>query len=124
MRNFRYPDASILDSNTRANLIASRLNDRGIHPEARSRVDFTLEATANQPVYHAPFNVADFGIYNVRPGQPITRDEIMVAIRNGILPEDFDFSQLQQATPESINSYYTDIPSIARSYTIRPFNDQ
>ena len=35
----------------------------------------------------------------------------MGAIRNGILPEDFDFSRLQQATPESINSYYTDIPS-------------
>lgn len=122
LRNFRYPDASILDSNTRANLIASRLNDRGIHPEARSRVDFTREATANQPVYHAPFNVADFGIYDVRPGQPITRDEIMGAIRNGILPEDFDFSLLEQATPESINSYYTSIPSIARSYTIRPLD--
>ena len=120
--NFRYPDASILDSNTRANLIASRLNDRGVHPEARSRVDFTREATANQPVYHAPFNVADYGIYNVRPGQPITRDEIMGAIRNGILPEDFDFSLLEQATPESINSYYTSIPSIARSYTIRPLH--
>ena len=120
--NFRYPDASILDSNTRANLIASRLNDRGIHPEARSRVDFTREATANQPVYHAPFNVADLGIYDVRPGQPITRDEIMGAIRNGILPEDFDFSLLEQATPESINSYYTSIPSIARSYTIRPLH--
>ena len=120
--NFRYPDASILDSNTRANLIASRLNNRGIHPEARSRVDFTREATANQPVYHAPFNVADFGIYDVRPGQPITRDEIMGAIRNGILPEDFDFSLLEQATPESINSYYTSIPSIARSYTIRPLH--
>ena len=122
LRNFRYPDASILDSNTRANLIASRLNDRGIHPEARSRVDFTREATANQPVYHAPFNVVDFGIYDVRPGQPITRDEIMGAIRNGILPEDFDFSLLEQATPESINSYYTSIPSIARSYTIRPLD--
>lgn len=122
LRNFRYPDASILDSNTRANLIASRLNDRGIHPEARSRVDFTREATVNQPVYHAPFNVADLGIYNVRPGQPITRDEIMGAIRNGILPEDFDFSLLEQATPESINSYYTEIPSIARSYTIRPLD--
>ena len=120
--NFRYPDASILDSDTRANLIASRLNDRGVHPEARSRVDFTREATANQPVYHAPFNVADFGIYDVRPGQPITRDEIMGAIRNGILPEDFDFSLLEQATPESINSYYTSIPSIARSYTIRPLH--
>lgn len=122
LRNFRYPDASILDSNTRANLIASRLNDVGVYPEARSRVDFTREATANQPVYHAPFNVADLGIYNVRPGQPVTRDEIMGAIRNGILPEDFDFSQLQQATPESINSYYTSIPSIARSYTIRPLD--
>ncbi|MDD7757055.1 MAG: hypothetical protein PUJ51_21625 [Clostridiales bacterium] len=122
LRNFRYPDASILDSNTRANLIASRLNDVGVYPEARSRVNFTREATANQPVYHAPFNVADLGVYNVRPGQPITRDEIMGAIRNGILPEDFDFSQLQQATPESINSYYTDIPSIARSYTIRPLD--
>ena len=117
--NFRYPDASILDSNTRANLIASRLNDRGIHPEARSRVDFTREATANQPVYHAPFDVIDLGIYNVNPGQPITRDEIMGAIRNGILPEDFDFSLLEQATPESINSYYTSIPPIARSYNIR-----
>lgn len=120
--NFRYPDASILDSNTRANLIASRLNDRGIHPEARSRVDFIREATANQPVYHAPINVGDFGIYDVSPGQPITRDEIMGAIRNGILPEDFDFSLLEQATPESINSYYTSIPSIARSYTIRPLH--
>ena len=120
--NFRYPDASILDSNTRANLIASRLNDRGVHPEARSRVDFTREAVANQPVYHAPFDVADYGIYDVRPGQPITRDEIMGAIRNGILPEDFDFSLLEQATPESINSYYTSIPSIARSYTIRPLD--
>ena len=120
--NFRYPDASILDSNTRANLIASRLNDRGIHPEARSRVDFTREDVANQPVYHAPFDVADYGIYDVRPGQPITRDEIIGAIRNGILPEDFDFSLLEQATPESINSYYTSIPSIARSYTIRPLH--
>ena len=90
--NFRYPDASILDSNTRANLIASRVNDRGVHPEARSRVDFTQEAITNQPVYHTPFNVTDFGIYNVSPEQPITRDEIMRAIRNGILPEDFDFS--------------------------------
>lgn len=122
LRGFRYPSASILDSNTRANLIASRLNDRGIHPETRSRIDFTREATANQPVYHAPFNVADLGIYNVRPGQPVTRDEIMGAIRNGILPEDFDFSLLEQATPESINSYYTEIPSIARSYTIRPLD--
>ena len=122
LRNFRYPDASILDSNTRANLIASRLNDRGVHPEARSRVDFTREAVANRPVYHAPFDVADYGIYDVRPGQPITRDEIMGAIRNGILPEDFDFSLLEQATPESINSYYTSIPSIARSYTIRPLD--
>ena len=113
LRNFRYPDASILDSNTRANLIASRLNNR---------VDFTREATANQPVYHAPFDVADYGIYDVRPGQPITRDEIMGAIRNRILPEDFDFSLLEQATPESINSYYTSIPSIARSYTIRPLD--
>ena len=120
--NFRYPDTPGLDADSRANLIASRLNDVEVYPEARSRVDFTREATANQPVYHAPFNVADFGIYNVRPGQPITRDEIMGAIRNGILPEDFDFSQLQQATPESINSYYTDIPSIARSYTIRPLD--
>lgn len=120
--NFRYPGTSTLDSNTRANLIASRLNDRGIHPEARSRVDFTQEATANQPVYHAPFNVEDFDIYDVRPGQPITRDEIMGAIRNGILPEDFDFSLLEQATPESINSYYTSIPPIARSYTIRPLH--
>lgn len=117
--NFRYPDTPILDSNTRANLIASRLNDRGVHPEARSRVDFTREAVANQPVYYAPFDVADYGIYNVRPGQPITRDEIMGAIRNGILPEDFDFSQLQQATPESINTYYTRFPSITRDYTIR-----
>ena len=120
--NFRYPDTPILDSNTRANLIASRLNDRGVHPEARSRVDFTREAVANQPVYHAPFDVANYGIYNVSPGQPITRDEIMGAIRNGILPEDFDFSLLEQATPESINSYYTSIPSIARSYTIRPLH--
>ena len=49
--NFRYPDISpVLDANTRANLIASRLNNRGIHPEARSRVDFTREAIANQPV--------------------------------------------------------------------------
>ena len=119
LRNFRYPDASILDSNTRANLIASRLNDRGVHPEARSRVDFTREAIANQPVYHAPYDVVDLGIHNVNPGQPITRDEIMGAIRNEILPEDFDFSRLQQATPESINSYYTDIPSWAGSYTIR-----
>ena len=46
----------------------------------------------------------------------------MGAIRNGILPEDFDFSLLEQATPESINSYYTSIPSIARSYTIRPLH--
>lgn len=120
--NFRYPDLPIWDDNTRANLIASRLNDRGIHPEARSRVDFTREATANQPVYHAPFDVADFGIYNVRPGQPITRDEIMGAIRNGILPEDFDFSRLQQATPGSINSYYTNIPSGVGGYTIRPLD--
>lgn len=119
LRNFRYPDASILDANSRANMIASRLNDRGIHPEVRSRVDFTREATANQPVYHAPINVGDFGIYDVSPGQPITRDEIMGAIRNGILPEDFDFSQLRQATPESINTYYTRFPSITRDYTIR-----
>lgn len=122
LRNFRYPDIPIWDNDIRANLIASRLNDRGIHPEARSRVDFTREATANQPVYHAPYDVVDLGIYNVNPGQPITRDEIMGAIRNGILPEDFDFSRLQQATPESINSYYTEIPSIARSYTIRPLD--
>lgn len=120
--NFRYPDLPVWDDNTRANLIASRLNDRGIHPEARSRVDFTREAIANQPVYHAPYDVVDLGIHNVNPGQPITRDEIMGAIRNGILPEDFDFSRLQQATPESINSYYTDIPSWARSYTIRPLH--
>lgn len=124
LRNFRYPDIPIWDNDIRANLIASRLNDRGIHPEARSRVDFTREATANQPVYHAPYDVVDLGIYNVNPGQPITRDEIMGAIRNGILPEDFDFSRLQQATPESINSYYTSIPPIARSYNIQPLNDQ
>ena len=111
LRDFSYPATLGLDANSRANLIASRLNGRGIHPEARSRVDFTREAIANQPVYHAPFDVADYGIYNVRPGQPITRDEIMGAIRNGILPEDFDFSLLEQATPESINSYYTRIPS-------------
>ena len=122
LRDFSYPATLGLDANSRANLIASRLNGRGIHPEARSRVDFTQEAITNQPVYHTPFNVTDFGIYNVSPEQPITRDEIMGAIRNGILPEDFDFSLLEQATPESINSYYTSIPSIARSYTIRPLD--
>ena len=120
LRDFSYPTTLGLDANSRANLIASRLNGRGIHPEARSRVDFTQEAITNQPVYHTPFNVTDFGIYNVSPEQPITRDEIMRAIRNGILPEDFDFSWLQRATPESINSYYTRIPSRTWGYSIRP----
>ena len=122
--NFRYPDTPGLDANSRANLIASRLNDRGMYPEARSRVDFTREATANQPVYHAPNDDSYLIPSYVHPGQPITREEIREVIRNGILPEDFDFSQLQQATPESINSYYTYFPSRVRDYTIRPFNDQ
>lgn len=120
--NFRYPSTSELYPTSRANMIASRLNARGVYPEARSRADFTQEAIVNQPVYHAPVNVGDFGIYDVSPGQPITRDEIMGAIRNGILPEDFDFSQLQQATPESINSYYTYFPLRTGGYTIRPLN--
>ena len=124
MGNFRYPDTPGLDANSRANLIASRLNDRGMYPEARSRVDFTREATANQPVYHAPNDDSYLIPSYVHPGQPITREEIREVIRNGILPEDFDFSQLQQATPESINSYYTYFPSRVRDYTIRPFNDQ
>ena len=124
MRGFRYPDIYGLDANSRANLIASRLNDRGIHPETRSRVDFTREAIANQPVYHVPNDDSYLIPSYVHPGQPITREEIREVIRNGILPEDFDFSQLQQATPESINSYYTYFPSRVRYYTIRPFNDQ
>ena len=122
LRGFRYPDTHGLDANSRANLIASRLNNMEVYPEARSRVDFTQEATANQPVYHAPSNDPDLISSFVRPGQPITREEIREAIRNGILPEDFDFSQLQQATPESINSYYTYFPSRVLDYTIRPLN--
>ena len=124
MGNFRYPNTPGLDANSRANLIASRLNDRGVHPEARSRVDFTREAVANQPVYHAPNYVrylVPSDIHDVYPGQPITRAEIENAIRNRILPEDFDFSQLQRATPESINSYYTSFPSRVRDYTIQPY---
>ena len=123
LMDFNYPASPGVHTNARANLIASRLSENGIQPEARSRVDFTREAIANQPVYHAPNDLSGLnlsGNYRVGPGQPITMTEVDDAIRNGILPEDFDFSQLRLATPESINSYYTHYPINGRNYNIRP----
>ena len=123
LMDFDYPASSGVHTNARANLIASRLRENGVQPEARSRADFTREAIANQPVYHAPSDLSGLnlsGNYRVGPGQPITTAEIDDAIRNGILPEDFDFSQLQLATPESINSYYTHYPINGRNFNIRP----
>lgn len=121
--DFNYPASPGVHTNARANLIASRLSENGVQPEARSRVDFTRGAIANQPVYHAPNDLSGLnlsGNYRVGPGQPITMTEVDDAIRNGILPEDFDFSQLRLATPESINSYYTHYPINGRNYNIRP----
>ena len=123
LMGFNYPASPEVRTNARANLIASRLSENGVHPEARSRADFTREALASQPVYHAPSDLSGLnlsGNYRVGPGQPITMTEIDDAIRNGILPEDFDFSQLRLATPESINSYYTHYPINGRDYNIRP----
>ena len=123
LMGFNYPASPEVHTNARANLIASRLSENGVHPEARSRADFTREALASQPVYHAPNDLSGLnlsGNYRVGPGQPITMTEIDDAIRNGILPEDFDFSQLRLATPESINSYYTHYSINGRDYNIRP----
>ena len=123
LMDFDYPASSGVHTNARANLIASRLRENGVQPEARSRADFTREAIANQPVYHAPNDLSGLnlsGNYRVGPGQPITMAEIDDAIRNGILPEDFDFSQLRLANPESINSYYTHYPINGRNFNIRP----
>ena len=123
LMGFNYPASPEVRTNARANLIASRLSENGVHPEARSRADFTREALASQPVYHAPSDLSGLnlsGNYRVGPGQPVTMREIDNAIRDGILPEDFDFSQLRLATPESINSYYTHYPINGRDYNIRP----
>ena len=123
LMGFNYPASPEVRTNARANLIASRLSENGVHPEARSRADFTREALASQPVYHAPSDLSGLnlsGNYRVGPGQPITMAEIDDAIRNGILPEDFDFSQLRLANPESINSYYTHYPINGRNFNIRP----
>ena len=123
MREFDYFSVPGIPSNDRTNLIASRLRERGVHPVARSRADFTREAIASQPVYHAPSDLEVLnlsGNYGIDPEQPITMTEIYDAIRNGILPEDFDFSQLRLATPESINSYYTHYFINGRNYNIRP----
>lgn len=123
LRGFDYPATPGTSTNARANIINSALRRRGVHPEAGSRADFTREAIANQPVYHAPNNVIELdlpGNYRVGPGQPVTMGEIDNAIRDGILPVDFDFSQLQLASPESINYYYSRYPSVGLNYTIEP----
>lgn len=123
LRGFNYPATPGTSTNARANIINSALRRRGIRPEAGSRADFTREAIANQPVYHAPNNVIELdlpGNYRVGPGQPVTMREIDNAIRDGILPVDFDFSQLQLASPESINYYYSHFPSRVTGYTIEP----
>lgn len=122
LMDFNYPTSPGVHTNARANLIASRLSENGVQPEARSRADFTREAIASQPVYHAPSDLSRLnlsGNYRVGPGQPITMTEIDEAIRNGILPEDFNVSQLRLATPESINSYYTHYPINGRNYNIQ-----
>lgn len=125
LQEFDYLSIPGMRPNNRANLIDSRLRESGVYPAARSRADFTREALANQPVYHYPDNAFALhlpGNHVVSPGQPITRAEIDSAIRQGIIPEDFDISILRPATPESIDLYYSYYPLATGNFRIRPTN--
>lgn len=120
LMQFSFSSTPELYTNARANYLDRELRELGIHPERLSRREFTRNAMSVQPVYHAPTNVRALNLFRVHPGQPITMEEINNAIRDGILPVDFDFSQLQLASPESITSYYSHFPPRIRNSAVHP----
>lgn len=120
LMQFSFSSTPELRTNARANYLDRELRELGTHPERPSRWEFTRNAISVQPVYHAPNNVRELNLSRVHPGQPITMEEIDNAIRDGILPVDFDFSQLQLASPESINSYYSYFPQRVRGSAVHP----
>lgn len=120
LMQFSFSSTPELYTNARANYLDRELRELGIHPERLSRREFTRNAISVQPVYHAPNNVRKLNLSRVHPGQPITMEEINNAIRDGILPADFDFSQLQLASPESITSYYSHFPPRVRNSAVHP----
>lgn len=120
LMQFSFSSTPELYTNARANYLDRELRELGIHPERLSRREFTRNAISVQPVYHAPTNVRALNLFRVHPGQPITMEEINNAIRDGILPVDFDFSQLQLASPESITSYYSHFPPRVRNSAVHP----
>ena len=120
LMQFSFSSTPELRTNARANYLDRELRELGTHPERLSRREFTRNAISVQPVYHAPNNVRELNLSRVHPGQSITMEEIDNAIRDGILPVDFDFSQLQLASPESINSYYSYFPQRVRGSAVHP----
>lgn len=120
LMQFSFSSTPELRTNARANYLDRELRELGTHPERLSRLEFTRNATSVQPVYHAPNNVRELNLSRVHPGQPITMEEINNAIRDGILPVDFDFSQLQLASPESITSYYSHFPPRVGNSAVHP----
>lgn len=120
LMQFSFSSTPELRTNARANYLDRELRELGTHPERLSRLEFTRNAISVQPVYHAPNNVRELNLSRVHPGQPITMEEINNAIRDGILPVDFDFSQLQLASPESITSYYSHFPPRVGNSAVHP----
>lgn len=120
LMQFSFSSTPELRTNARANYLDRELRELGTHPERLSRLEFTRNAISVQPVYHAPNNVRELNLSRVHPGQPITMEEINNAIRDGILPVDFDFSQLQLASPESITSYYSHFLPRVRNSAVHP----
>lgn len=120
LMQFSFSSTPELRTNARANYLDRELRELGTHPERLSRLEFTRNAMSVQPVYHAPNNVRELNLSRVHPGQPITMEEINNAIRDGILPVDFDFSQLQLASPESITSYYSHFPPRVGNSAVHP----
>lgn len=120
LMQFSFSSTPELRTNARANYLDRELRELGTHPERLSRREFTRNAISVQPVYHAPNNVRELNLSRVHPGQPITMEEINNAIRDGILPVDFDFSQLQLASPESITSYYSHFPPRVGNSAVHP----
>lgn len=120
LMQFSFSSTPELRTNARANYLDRELRELGTHPERLSRLEFTRNAASVQPVYHAPNNVRELNLSRVHPGQPITMEEINNAIRDGILPVDFDFSQLQLASPESITSYYSHFPPRVGNSAVHP----
>lgn len=120
LMQFSFSSTPELRTNARANYLDRELRELGTHPERLSRLEFTRNAVSVQPVYHAPNNVRELNLSRVHPGQPITMEEINNAIRDGILPVDFDFSQLQLASPESITSYYSHFPPRVGNSAVHP----